>query len=374
MPPADQYKHNLLRVLCYGKEKTRKTWWAIKAAEAGFNVHLLDADDGAGINETWKTLDKPSIEAVRRLNIIRVVDKLDVAQTAIFFTSLFANKYIVWDEDDRSIRTVPESIIDTHAHYTIDPRKFNFRDIIIADSWTSLAQSVDEKFAKELGVDITSAEKSGEELYGKDYKFLNWMLNQFNALPCHLIVIGHEQNWQQVKAKTVGGKVVRENVGNPKIQPISSSGRHSGMIGKHFSDILYFSLTPTGHTRINTKNDPDRTGGSRHVPPGEYSWFNDGKDKQIPDQLQFRDLLRYAGIEPIVSPEPSEAVHWCAPGVAPEFATSPGKSGNKLVLGSSGSSIQISATASVGIPTIKPATAPAGSGNTLSGLFGKTNK
>lgn len=363
MPPADQYNDDLFRLFLYGEEKTRKTWWIMRAVQAGFNVHMLDCDDGAGIKTMFNRIHKPTPEEFNRLNIIPVKDTLDSKLAAIFITALLANRYMVFDEDARKIRTDMSQVDLGNAHYVINPKKLDSNDIIVVDSWTALVSSVDLKFADELGVDITTGDKSGEELYGKDYKFLNWILSQFKALPCHLVVIGHQQVHQKMKQVKKNDKLIRETDGNPIIQPISSSAKHSGMIGKHFSDILYFYNTPEGNNRINTAKSGDRMGGCRHVEPGVYAWEAPAKpDSMVPKSLTFSDFLRYADLQP-VEPRKSEAIIWTSSGVMPEF---PGSGSMMLHKNQDAITVPSGATATVGTaPVIAPPAKP----NSLGALF-----
>ena len=49
MPGLENTLQNiLLRSCAYGQAKRRKTWWAMTAAEAGFNVLDLDLEDNHG--------------------------------------------------------------------------------------------------------------------------------------------------------------------------------------------------------------------------------------------------------------------------------------------------------------------------------------
>lgn len=363
MPPADQYNDDLFRLFLYGEEKTRKTWWIMRAVEAGFNVHLLDCDDGAGIQTMFKRIHKPTPEQVQRLNIIPVKDTLDSKLAAIFVTALLANRYMVFDEIEKRIRSDISQINLDHAHYVINPKKLGRNDILIIDSWTALVSSVDLKFADEMGVDITTGDRSDETLFGKDYKFLNWILGQFKALPCHLVVIGHQQSNQKMKQVKKNDKIVREYDGNPVIQPISSSAKHSGMIGKHFSDILYFFNSPEGNNRIDTSKKADRVGGCRHVEPGVYAWEAPAKpDSMVPKALAFSDFLRLADLQP-VTPRQSEAVVWTPAGTMPEF---PGSGSMMLHKNVDAIAVPTGATASIGTA---PVIAPPVKSNALGALF-----
>ena len=69
-----------LRLLLYGPAKTKKTWLAGTAAEAGFNVLLLDNEQGAGI------LRNLSPEARKRIYRIDIQDDGKRAVAAEFIT------------------------------------------------------------------------------------------------------------------------------------------------------------------------------------------------------------------------------------------------------------------------------------------------
>ena len=58
----------LLRILMYGNAHTKKTWWAGKAAEAGYNVLLIDGDNN------WHILRQIKAEAQKRIQILSMSD------------------------------------------------------------------------------------------------------------------------------------------------------------------------------------------------------------------------------------------------------------------------------------------------------------
>ena len=141
MPPYDQLAAAqattppLARLLLYGPGKTKKTWWAARAAEAGFNVHLLDGDKNPGI------LRMISKEAQARINLIDISDATVAPVMYNFVTKLLRGTPFLWDEQEKEVRltTVTKSLQDDRHFYWIDPRNLNWRDVLVIDSWTALS-------------------------------------------------------------------------------------------------------------------------------------------------------------------------------------------------------------------------------------------
>ena len=152
MPPANQKLKEgvLLRELLYGPAKTKKTWWAARAAEAGFNVHLFDGDDGAHIINNIKP------EVRERINVIDIRDTLNSQVMAIMMTHfLRASGPVVYDETARKRVILEKSMKLDHGHYIIDVNKLNKNDVFILDSWTAFAKSLKFKWYQENGVDVS---------------------------------------------------------------------------------------------------------------------------------------------------------------------------------------------------------------------------
>ena len=156
----------LLRVLCYGPAKSKKTWWAGKAAEAGFNVTVLDGDNG------WQILNNILPEAQERINVIELVDTMKNAVFCVALTQLLKDSQLVWNEKlGASSKMQP-----TNATAIVDLEKLTTNDVLVIDSWTALVWSLVLRYAKENGVDLTDPEKADREFYSWGNSMVKWML------------------------------------------------------------------------------------------------------------------------------------------------------------------------------------------------------
>ena len=156
MPPltAKLEKGTNLRLLLYGQQKMRKTWWAGKFAEAGFNVLLIDSDDGTQI------LKQIAPKAQHLIQIVNSKDDFDRACAFLFLTNFLKGKPIVWDDTARrSIYNIDDANKE-HAHYALDISKFNSNTVLILDTWTAIAPLTMLQFALTNNIDLTDASKT----------------------------------------------------------------------------------------------------------------------------------------------------------------------------------------------------------------------
>lgn len=266
MPMADTYTTHgrLVRALIYGKDKTKKTWWSLKAAEAGYNVILLDGDDGSSI------VTQLPLEARKRILIVNAVNTRTRAVFALFMASFMkpGNDFL-WDEEGKCSLPILTKRQPHKSYIRFQPDKLCNNDVVIIDSWTALAASTLIQFCLEQGIDLSTVEKDEDQFahFNFQARYLDHILNQIHALPCHVIVIGHEQTWEQMKGKGKDRKVVATFT-----QPISSTGPQGQKLGKHFSEVLHFSKLSDTAYRINTGGDETKAGGSRTLAPQIWKW------------------------------------------------------------------------------------------------------
>jgi hypothetical protein len=296
MPPSDHIQQDTkARVLIYGPEKSKKTWWACKAAEHGFNVILCDADDGAHIVNK-ETI--PDIEARKRIQVLNIVDDYARPVAAEFVAKMISGQPFFYDETARRWAMIQGQA--DHAYYRIDPKKLTTNDVLILDSWTAVAQSVMQRAANDADVELEEMKKQeGRDLYGYANTFLNTALARLHAFPCHLVVIGHSNVYE---------KYDNSNPKSPKLisqrtQPISSTGPHGMKLGKHFSDVLLSEFIGT-NVRFDLQASATKACGSRLIKPGTYMW----------DELQFIDILNKHGIPTPDESKPCEGFLWLPPG------------------------------------------------------------
>lgn len=296
MPPVNEMKSDdrLLRQLIYGPAKVKKTWWALRCAQLGFNVILLEGDDQGGliVNQLPK-------EAQSRVSIIPLAMMSDRTVFAPFMaTFLRPDAAFTWDEDARATRAFQHN--PAHGHWRIQPKKLTPSDVVVLDGWKALSESTLFEFAEDNKIDLSDADKTEWKGYNYQGNFLNWVLARLHGLPCHVIVIGHATVYEKWDRRDPNPKnhVLIET----RTQPISSSGPHAKKLASEFTDVLYFSRVSSESVKIDTSGDRDRDGGSRLFAPAKYDWESFGPDK-------FFDKL---GWKP--DGKPCEAFKWYAPG------------------------------------------------------------
>lgn len=269
----------LARLMLYGRPKMKKTWWAGKAAEDGFNVILLDGDNGfqilRNINETGKT----------RLSRVACHDRIGDPVFAPYIIRLLKQKKMFWDETERKPIISMSAIREDHDYSYLDLNKLTSRDVLVLDSFTRLCTSINMRYAVENNIDMSDAEKWEWEGYAYGGMLVDWILNSLSAIPCHVIVIGHSTVYEKYEGR---GRD-RTLVSSTTVMK-STSGPKSMTVPTDFSDILFFEKQGNNF-RINTRSEPDRIGGCRGIEPNIYEW----------DKLQFRDIAKQYGI-PIPDP------------------------------------------------------------------------
>lgn len=268
MPYASEpTKPGLIRGLAYGKGKSKKTWWALRAAEMGYNVILLDGDDGSDIQRQLP------LEARKRILIVDVVDTQKRAVFAVFMALFCRNaSKFVWDENTKQITM---GLRDTsHTFIEFEPSKLTANDVVIIDSWTALSDSTQLQFALEQQIDMSDADKVDWDGFGYQGRFLDFVLGSIHSMPCHVIVIGHSYTYEKYRGQGKDRVLISSTV-----QPMSASGPHGGKLSRHFSDILFFEKLSESKFTISTGGGKDMVSGSRVMAPAVYDWQAFGPEK-----------------------------------------------------------------------------------------------
>lgn len=316
----------LMRTLIYGPEKTKKTWWACRCAELGFNVILLDGDDGAAILRQYpEFLRKQNLDVYAIMARIMVVDLVLTHDKPVFsdFMRLFARPkaQFMWDETAKvgalGVRN------PAHAYIKFDITKLTSDDVIILDSWTALAFASLFQFATQQEIDLTDADRVEWEGYGFQGRYLDYLVNFMHALPCHVIIIAHATVYEK-RSKD------QKTIISQTTQPVSSSGPQARGLAKHFNDVYYFSRLNEVVYNINTGGAHDRVGGSRLFPAGIYEW------EKFPPSKIFEMLKATASGEPskgaIYIPKGAPQDTAAAQAVADILANQSSSAGPKLIV------------------------------------------
>lgn len=273
MPMATDLAVNdrLLRIFAYGREKSKKTWWAARACELGFNTILINGEKGG----TQIVKNIPA-KAREKLLIVNVVNTPTRAIFAAFMANLCRpGNVFTWDEQDSctifGLRNIQHSFVE------FDVTKLTENDVVIIDSWTTLAASVFFAYAIEHKIDLTNAAREEWDGFGWEGRFLDFVLNSISTWPCHVIVIGHAVVYEKYNDK----KGSERKLLSATTQPISSSGPHASKVCNKFNDVLYFDRAANSSEifTINTGGTKNSSGGSRIMPPLEARWEEIGIEK-----------------------------------------------------------------------------------------------
>lgn len=268
--------HQIIRELIYGPAKSKKTWWAGNAAEAGFQVFILDANRGSAI------LSHLSEQARERVFLIDIADELTNFCAATFVTQFLKGQPFAWHEGRKSLTHLGDV-----GAIIVKPRELNRNCVLVLDSWTDIVTSLTMHYYTKNNIDIATPEEIDKRNYfGWTGTCATWMAAAFVALPCHVILIGHHTRYEKVRRLQEGNKI-REIPVFERRQIVSTSGPNAGTIPGKFDEVMYFYRNGSSNM-IEVEGDKDSDGGSRRIPPKTYRW----------EDLQFAHIAAAANVQP----------------------------------------------------------------------------
>lgn len=302
-PPGDR----LVKLLLIGDGKSGKTHYAGMAAAEGFNVLYLDGDVGSA------TLTQLPIEVQRNIYLLSIGDTnrqgmrdTRFADTIREFTNLVTFR---WNDTHGKVATRNDSDGEVWA---IKPGMMDHNTILILDSWTGYIESLMLKCAREISVDIQTANTvQMRPVYQMAGLRATALLQMIRAAQCHVICLAHTDEYQH-KVPPEGKKVseVREQdleIAYVKLIPKSTSRPHGLQLPKYFTDVAWMELSPSGkERRLDFQPKPDRVGGGHFTgikSAEEYSFANlvkqlGGKVPGKPQSIDSWLTITQAGAEP----------------------------------------------------------------------------
>jgi len=301
MPRGDNLApgHTLLKALILGDPKSGKTDWAMRAAEAGFNVLYMDGDVAG------QTIAGLTPAAKHRIFYMDVADKLDggvdprmIHTVADFFTA----SVFLWNDSKQAAYSRAKDDHDPESGAALDeiwefrPGRLDHNWVLVVDSWTTLAYSAMLDKANDSGVSLADVEKVERNLYQGVGNRLTNILATVQKAPCHVIVVGHPDQYEKTQSPT--GKTVRDVketeriIEWTKMIPKSSSKPHGFTMGKFFSDIGWIDVDKFGKRKLNFGITSSRVSG------GHLDSAGDPRDTH-----SFANVVRAIGG---VIPEPSD--------------------------------------------------------------------
>lgn len=263
-------KDNTIKMLIYGPEHSRKTWWTGLLATLNYNVIYLNSDNGLSI---LKQIPEAYLDNITAINISDFPDRA----VAFDFMGLLAqHKPFSWNNTKRIQGTLKNASIGEEI-ISIIPKNLSSSDVIILDSFTSLVDSSITSYGIVNNTPMDDADLFDWNYYYREQQALNYLLRSLISLPCHVIVIAHELKTDIMKR--IGDK--DKKVGEETII-MSSSKNHAKSIARMFSDILHFEIQDGGRIFISNARMKNKISGSRVRPPVTETWKDLGPDKFFP--------------------------------------------------------------------------------------------
>lgn len=270
---------DLTRILLYGDAKMRKTWWATRIAELGFNVILCDIDYGFHVTKNLAP------EVRKRIFHVDMRAPIDSFKNCGAMTLSWAMTGQVTFYDETERKYARKASIQAEREYVkFDTSRFTSKDVLIVDSWTMLCQHL---ALADMGVtDPTQVAKLEWDDYQKIRLALDMLISNMMRMNCHIIVIGHAEDWAKRKADAPVKAKPEDAIESIKRQPMSISKPHASTMAKNFTDVLYFSA-PNAMlgVQISTKGSDDFAAGSRSIAPGSWKWDDVSFTKFVPQKM-----------------------------------------------------------------------------------------
>lgn len=299
MPRMDQATNQdrLVKMLIIGDGKIGKTYYAGMAAAAGLNVLYIDGDVGAA------TLTQLPKEAKERIYMMDFGDRMIGGEndsrfldTMVDFTT---SGVFRWNDKLQRVATKKDTDCEI---WEISPAKMDETCLLVIDSWTSLTESIMQAVARAEGVDLSTATTSEmRPVYGGGGTKAVQILKMIRSARCHVIVIGHPDEFQHKTApegrKVRDVKEVDMVIDWTKMIPKSTSRPQALQMAKYFTDVAWMESNPSGSKRmLNFRLDPSRVSGGH---------FNDMKDAFV--DYTFAKLIQQLGgtIDPTATVD-----HW----------------------------------------------------------------
>jgi hypothetical protein len=283
MPRMDQAppQKSLIKLLLIADGKVGKSHFAGEAAKF-FKTLYIDGDVAI------PTLNKLPMEARKNMYLLPAHDSiLGGSRDTLFcnimqeFTSVI--KFRWNDTHSRLARMKDEGDI-----WEITPGKMDESCLLVLDSWTALVESLMLKVAIEAGVDIkTATTNEMRPVYQGSAQLATAFLQVIRAMPCHVIVLAHPDEYQH-KVAPPGRKVgeVKEKdmlIDWTKMIAKSTSRPQALLMAKYFTDVAWMEVSPTGTRKLDFRIRDSRVGG------GHFDGFEDT------DKYSFPNLVRAIG-------------------------------------------------------------------------------
>ena len=255
------------RIMIYGAPGTRKTWWALNAAQFGFHVILADLD---GKFQIARQLDAATQSRIYHLDMRPTGDyKLSGAATLAMAAQGSA---VYFDEEAREF--VPANKIVADRTYTkLHLQAGGLSTVLVIDSWAAFIQQI---AAINVPVrDATTVSKLEWDDYQKVRLAADLFIANLKRLNCHLIVTGHDETYARKRPDADSKAPLKDQIEAVRVQPSSITRAHGETMARMFNDVLHFEIPSTMvGTMIDTAGSENFDALTQSVKPGRYKWDN----------------------------------------------------------------------------------------------------
>ena len=255
---------SLAMILVYGRAKTQKTTWALRAAEEGYNVIMADMDYSFQVAQNLSPAAQARIYhldmrmATGEANNSGALTLLKAAEGQVVYFDEELRKYV------SPAKTEPE-----RSYTKIDFTKLTDRDVLVVDSWTALCTAM--SLATAGVTDPTAISKLEWDDYAKIRLALDHFIQNLTKLNCHVIVVGHSETYAKRKPDAKSKDKPEDAIESVRVQPMSISRAHAETLAKNFTDVLLATRKNASlPTTLSSKGSEDFDAGSRAMPPGSH--------------------------------------------------------------------------------------------------------
>lgn len=280
-----------VHLLLIGETKAGKSTYVADAVVDGFNIILIDVDNGLSAMIARFNKEPNKAELFNRVNYFSPDRPMTFTRDVLRSTS---KRPFLWLPNRQKTLTKLDLSSPQKAGIGLDEEVWCFDAtkipksyIFVIDSWTALAAD---------GLDLLNADQlstllSGEpdqSLYGEAGVNLTYIANMLQRLQCHVIVQAHPTFYERFEKPdgSVGNVKQREMKLVETIRvPISSSRPHGLGLGKSFNHIGNLEVSNLGAPMIDfTRHAKSVSGGPPNV-------------KKKVSELRFKDLTSKPGVD-----------------------------------------------------------------------------
>jgi hypothetical protein len=282
MPRMDEARpeSKLIKMLLIGDGKAGKSRLAGEAAAAGFKLLYLDGDVAT------PTLSMLPDAAKKNIYLLPAHDSISGGARDTRFASLIQEFTTVikfkWNDTQCRLAKVSDK---GDVIWEITPSLMDESCIFVLDSWTALVESIMLKAAIANSVNLADATMNEmRPVYQASANIATSLLQVIRSMPCHVIVIGHPDEYQHKVApegKRVGEAKEKDMLVDwTKMICKSTSRPHSLLMAKYFTDVAWLEVSPTGTRKLDFRVKPTRIGG------GHFDGFEDTTQYSIPNLIK----------------------------------------------------------------------------------------